>query len=338
MKSFAPNDKAEERITAYLRGIGITAPVRDFVHQVSNAYHMLESSSYDSVHAEFTETEGVWRKCLDRLEPLLPESIRVLDLGAGTGFASAQVLRWLGGKVSSLTCQDLSPEMLETCERKLQSLADGRGIELRFRAGLHESLVASRETYDLILTNSVLHHLLGLRTFFDSVRILLKPGGVYVAGHEPCAEFYGNASLYRWTKVYRQWRRIRRLFHSETYLRRIKLAPEMKGIEERTNDELVRSGAISSALPPGVVRQLVDIHVPPASEHTPFWGEPGFSPNGLRETYFPEAEVVFLETYHHIKDARVHMGAVWRRIDAFLARKYPHCGANFIVALRMPRD
>jgi len=334
MKSLETNDKAEERITAYLHNIGITAPVRDLVRQVNNAYHRLESSSYDSIHAEIAETDVVWRRCLDRLEPLVPDSIQVLDLGAGTGFAAAQVLTRLGHKVRSVTCQDLSPEMLQACARKLQGLADRRRIELRFRVGPPEILTGSRETYDLILTNAVLHHLLNLQPFFDTVRTLLAPGGVYVAGHEPSAEFYGNGSLYRWTRVYRRCRRIRRLFHWETYLRRTNLAPAMKGIEQRTSDELLRAGTISSALPPGVVRQLVDIHVPPASEHTPFWGEPGFSPHALRETYFPASEEVFLETYPHIKDARVRMGALWRRIDDILARKYPRCGANFIVALR----
>jgi SAM-dependent methyltransferase len=320
----------EGRVDAYLRSRGITASAQAFTELVSNIWHGFESQHFDRVHDEITETAGRWQACLSRIAPDLPPSLRVLDLGAGTGFASTQVLRAFGDRVTTLVCQDLSPDMLRQCQTRLRPLT-GRA---RFVAGLPGCLRAGEERFDLVTTSAMLHHVVDLPAFLALIAEQVTPGGFYVAGHEPCREFYANAGLYRWTVRYRRWRRLRRALSPRAWAGRFGTPDESVSVERRTNEVLVRRGVIKAPLPPGVIAQLVDIHIPPASRDVPFWGEPGFDPRDLCGRLLPGFELAYVTTYPHVKDARARMGGLWRAIDERLARKYPTAGANFLMAAR----
>jgi len=320
----------ETRLDEYLRSQGIREPAKSFAAIVSNVWHAFESQHFDSVHSEITESADRWYTCLSRISPALPGSLRVLDIGTGTGFASAQVLRVLGDRISALVCQDLSPDMLRKCVARVRSLT----TRAHFVAGPPQCLLGDRERFDLVITSAMFHHVLDLRAFFQLVGHLVRPGGFYVAGHEPSQAFYATESLYRWTIRYRRWRRLRRALSPRTLLRRVRALQSVDGVEQRTNEALVRRGIIRAPLPPGVILQLVDIHIPPASPDTPFWGERGFNPHELCRTLLPDFQVTYLTTYPHVKDARARMGVLWRAIDSSLAKKYPDAGANFLMVAR----
>lgn len=322
----------ETRIEEYLRSQGITQPARSFVSLVSNLYHESEAQYYDQVHHEIFETTDRWAECLKKIGPALPASVRVLDLGAGTGYAAEQVLQGLGGQVSQVVCQDLSPDMMLQCRARIGRLTQNA----YFVAGELECLLGAVDErgFDLVVTNAVLHHLIDLPAFFNIIRRIVRPGGFYIAGHEPSDAFYANRGLYRWTEMYRKWRRLRRLMTPEPYLRRLKRTTEGKSLEQLTNEALLRKGVIKAPLPSGVIPHLVDIHIPPATPDVPFWGEPGFSAEGLQKKFLPEFELYSVLTYPHIKEARARMGPLWRAIDKKLAQKYPVSGANFLMVAR----
>jgi ubiquinone/menaquinone biosynthesis C-methylase UbiE len=314
--------------------VGINDPARRFVALVSNVYHEYESQLYDAMHPEVLEVADYWSACLQSIRPELPPAIEVLDIGAGTGFASEQVLKALGEQVSHLVCLDLSPGMIAKCKESVQRFTD----RATFIVGDPTCLLNGSRKFDLVITNSVLHHLIDLPAFFNIIVRVLRPGGIYVAGHEPSSDFYSNAELYRWTQVYRRWRRLRRLVNPEPYLNRLKVRPKKQSLEQLTCKELMRRGVIKAPLPMGIIRQLVDIHVPPASPETPFWGEQGFNARDLCQKFLPSFEISYVVTYPHIKDARTRMGPVWSLIDKMLARKYPASGANFMMAVKRKVD
>lgn len=85
--------------------------------------------------------------------------------------------------------------MVEICRNKLSS----HGINMQFEflsGGEGEKILHDRkEYYDLIITNSVLHHLVDLGSFFQLVNELLKVDGMYIVGHEPHKLFYINGSI-----------------------------------------------------------------------------------------------------------------------------------------------
>ena len=171
----------ERRIQEYLDTIGVRMPASSFVRHVSNVYHRHEAALYDDAHDEIQETAASWSACLDHVARSLPRRVAVLDIGAGTGFASERILDCLGDRVDQLTCSDLSHDILRRCRARLVTLSP----RARYAVGSVECLSGGAERFDLIATNSVLHHLIDFRSFFDAVRRLLRPGGVYIAGHEP---------------------------------------------------------------------------------------------------------------------------------------------------------
>jgi len=326
----APLTSTEGRIEGYLRSLGITQPARSFITAVSNLYHGFESENFDERHPEIAETMDRWRDCLDQIGPNLRPSIRVLDVGAGTGFASAQVLESLGSRVSEIVCYDLSPDMLRKCRARIQPLVP----RAHFVSGQAECLAGGAGKFDLVVTSAMLHHQIDVDALFDVIRPLVRVGGFYLAAHEPSRLYYSNAWVNRWTNLYRVWRRLRRAASPESYRRLVSARPPAQSLEQRTNQALVDKGFIRQPLPPGVITQLVDIHVPHPSPKVPFWGQRGFDPYALCQQGLKGFDVVYCVTYSHLREARARLGLGWLAIDRTLARKYPNAGSNFLMAAR----
>lgn len=320
----------EEKIEIYLHSAGVDHPAKTFVATVSNVYHHFEAQCYDDIHLEIHENSGRWQTLLPTIRPLLPTSPRVLDLGTGTGFAASMVLQSYGDCVEQLVCQDLSPDILEVCRARISQLTN----KASFIACDVDSLTKQVQPFDLVVTNSVLHHMIDLPTFFRAIQTLVKPGGFYIAGQEPSSSFYEDAQTQRWTRLYRKWRRLRQLASPTSYLRKMRLTAAPVDLIRLTNEELLRLGMIHAPLAPGVIRQLVDIHIPPPSSSLPYWGEPGFNAPTLCSKYLPEFKLHKVITYSHIKEARGRMGSAWRLVDSALARKHPASGANFLMVVQ----
>lgn len=110
---------------------------------------------------------------LDRLRPQLPDG-PVLEIGCGTGFVTAGLLRRLGDRPMDIT--DLSPEMVAYCRMKLSALIAGAG-SVAFRTLDAHDLQGMKEKYALIVGGFVLQWLSdpgeGLRGLYRA----LRPGG-----------------------------------------------------------------------------------------------------------------------------------------------------------------
>jgi SAM-dependent methyltransferase len=322
----------EEKIKLYLNSLKIIQPAKSFVREVSNIYHKHEAEIYDNLHLEISETTAYWKACFERIQPGLSSNLAVLDIGSGTGFASEQIIRCLQNNIAHLVCNDLSEYMLKQCKARLKRFCDKMHIE--FICGEPTEVFKKPEQFDIILTSAVLHHLMDLPSFLYTVKTILRPDGYYIAGHEPSSLFYLNKELYKWTLLYRRCRRIKNFFKIMPYLRKIGVSTPPKSIEEMTNDEMMERGIISDRLPLNIIRQLVDIHVPPASGDIPFFGEVDFNAESITKKYLRNFEISYVVTYPHIKDAVGRMGPVWRKINNCLSRKYHGSGANFMMAVR----
>lgn len=321
---------SERQIQAYLTSLGVGIPAAQFIGRVSNLYHEAESAYYDRIHPELDDALEVWRDCLGTIAPQLPPRISVLDIGAGTGFASAAVVEAFGQRLSRLVCLDPSAAMLAKARERLASVTPPP----HFVVG-ELGVLAEQPAFDLIVTNSVLHHLPDIQQFLRSVRALLRPGGIYVAGHEPCREFFEHRALRGWTGLYRRWRRVRRLLSPATYRRRLEGRADETDPEGATVAALLRQGLIERPLPAGVVRQLIDIHVP-GNDAGLGLGLPGLSRDDLLSGALQGFDCRVSTSYSHIKDSRASMGPAWRLVDRWLARRYPSAGSNFLIAVRRP--
>lgn len=111
------------------------------------------------------------------------EPLRILDVGAGGG----DLCRLLAGR---LRRDGLAAEVtaLDADERAVRwAVAHDHGAGVRYRCALTTDLVDAGDTYDVVLSNHVLHHLddADLQTVLEDSRRLLAPGGL--ASHHDIA-------------------------------------------------------------------------------------------------------------------------------------------------------
>lgn len=92
---------------------------------------------------------------------------RILDIGCGTG--------WLANELTpygSVTGIDLSPAAIEHGRRRYPTV--------RLECGSFDSFISKNERFDMIVAADSLAHVPDQPLFLNSVRDLLKPGGVFL--------------------------------------------------------------------------------------------------------------------------------------------------------------
>ncbi|KAB8333794.1 methyltransferase domain-containing protein [Scytonema tolypothrichoides VB-61278] len=100
---------------------------------------------------------------------------KVIEVGCGTGSLAIAVKKQVGltGQVVGI---DASPEMIDVAQRK----ASQTGIDVTFQLGLIEDIPFGDQTFDVVLSSMMFHHLPGdelkRRGFAEMFRVL-KPGG-----------------------------------------------------------------------------------------------------------------------------------------------------------------
>ena len=125
------------------------------------------AARYDRRWAFYVET--TIQQTLVRTQPRPGD--RLLDVGCGTG--ALLYAFSLASPEAELVGIDLSAEMLEVARAKL-----GSSIELR--QGRAESLPFDDESFDLVVSTSVLHYLRRPEAGLAEARRVLKPGGAVV--------------------------------------------------------------------------------------------------------------------------------------------------------------
>lgn len=150
-------------------------------------YHDLAAEHYDSKwginYGEVGQAQvaGKLRKALGH-EPRRYR--RALEIGAGTGYFSLNLLR--AGVVGEAVATDISPGML----RKLEHSAEELGLRVETAACEAAELPFEDDSFDLVFGHAVLHHLPDLEGAFREFRRVLRPGGVVAFCGEP--SYYGD--------------------------------------------------------------------------------------------------------------------------------------------------
>jgi SAM-dependent methyltransferase len=150
-------------------------------------YHDLAAEHYDSKwginynEVGQAQVTGKLRKALGH-EPGRYE--RALEIGAGTGYFSLNLLR--AGVVGEAVATDISPGMLAKLRRSAAEL----GLSVETAACEAAELPFDDDSFDLVFGHAVLHHLPDLADGFREFRRVLKPGGVVAFCGEP--SYYGD--------------------------------------------------------------------------------------------------------------------------------------------------
>jgi ubiquinone/menaquinone biosynthesis C-methylase UbiE len=156
------------------------------IREANVRYHDLAAAHYDSKwgisYGEVGQAQvlGKLRKALGSDERFG----RVLEIGAGTGYFSLNLLK--AGVVEEAVATDISPGMLAA----LSSSAEGLELEVKTVRCEATELPFPADSFDLVFGHAVLHHLPDLDAAFAEFRRVLRPGGRIAFCGEP--SFYGD--------------------------------------------------------------------------------------------------------------------------------------------------
>jgi ubiquinone/menaquinone biosynthesis C-methylase UbiE len=145
-------------------------------------YHDAAAHGYDSKWAiDYGEIGGaqVEAKLAKALGSPPRRYDRMLEIGAGTGYFSLNLLR--RGIVGAATATDISPGMLEVLKKSAGEL----GVEVEAVTADAERLPFPDGSFDLVLGHAVLHHLPHLPVALDECARVLAPDGTLVFMGEP---------------------------------------------------------------------------------------------------------------------------------------------------------
>src|ERR687893_2581868 len=160
-------------------------PTAEAIRDVNTRYHDAAAAEYDTKWGiDFGDVGG--RQVLGKLRKVLgvrelPRLGRALEIGAGTGYVSLNLLR--AGVVEHPTCVDISPGMLAALRANAERL--GLADRVETRACDAEDLPFVSATFDLVFGHAVLHHLPDLDRAFGEFFRVLRPGGVLAFAGEP---------------------------------------------------------------------------------------------------------------------------------------------------------
>lgn len=162
------------------------------IRSVNERYHDVAASEYDAKwgidYGEIGQHQVTMklRKALGS-EPGRFE--RALEIGAGTGYFSLNLLR--AGVIGTSTCSDISPGMLKTLRRNARWL----GLSVKTVQTGAEELPFADRSFDLVFGHAVLHHIPDIGRAMQEFRRVLRPGGTIVFCGEPSRLGDGLARL-----------------------------------------------------------------------------------------------------------------------------------------------
>jgi 2-polyprenyl-3-methyl-5-hydroxy-6-metoxy-1,4-benzoquinol methylase len=317
---------------------GPTRPISALVEELNNLYHEHEAINYETTHPEiFEQLPGLWREMFAQFERLrssnhsAADKLRILDFGCGTGFAARQCLERFGQRVERIVCFDPSESMMERCQGTLaewrkQVRYTTRSNELREYCG-----------FNLLVTNSVLHHLLDPVGAVRDLETLLSPNAVWLCGHEPSRRFVSNSQCHAVLNAYRKrdrWQKVLSPAHCGHRLLR------WLGLAELPEDYAARRAFERSMFkrrpPARLISQLVDFHVVTSDREL---GEAkGLDFRALQAAFSGAWDLMWHRTYSFL--GPYYSGRLpvpWRERADNLAARYPDDGANSCLVWRRSR-
>ena len=325
-------------MTEALAPYGPTQPTPALAVELNKLYHEHEASRYDGTHPEiFEQLPSLWQEMiaefggLRRPDQTASDRLRILDFGCGTGFEARLCLESCGRDVERLVCYDPSESMMEQCRR---TLAPWRS-QVEYITDVNQ--LSAHHGFNLLLTNSVLHHLLDPVVTVRELEALLSPDAVWLCGHEPSRRFADNPECRSALNAYRAHDRWRRLLSFRRCTQRLL---RWVGFAELPEDYAARRAFERSMFerrpPARLIGQLVDFHVVTGEKEA---GETnGLDFRTLQAAFSGTWDLVWHRTYSFL--GPYYSGRLpesWRAKAQGLAAKYPDDGANSCLVWRRSR-
>ena len=232
-------------------------PIGLLIEKVNEIFHSFAALRYDREHPEIhQQLPPIWTEMIAQLS--CDRSWSVLNVGCGTGFEADLLLRKLANNVVKLTAYDPSLEMITICRSRLRDFS-----QVSFCSRIEE--ISGHGPFNLLLTNSLLHHLPDIEDTLRSLLPSLSGNSFWLAGHEPSARFYRNHECVQLFARYRRFLQYAKWFVPGNYTAKVRLLLRRSPLSA-TADTAFRRGLFLKRPSPAVIDRIVDFHVPHSSD------------------------------------------------------------------------
>jgi len=293
-------------------------PLKQLVEEVNKIFHSFDAEHYDSGHPEIhQQLPSVWAEMLAQLPS---RQWRALDLGCGTGFEPQQVQRFLGDRLEKLLAFDPSPEMLAQCRRRLPGSKN-----VFFSSQFAE--IAGHGPFNLLLTNSLLHHLPDIPETLSSLLPALTPDAFWLAGHEPSSRFYRNPECLSLLADFSRYRQRAKWLEPSSYIAKLALIVGKHPLRE-TAKKAFELGLFKQRPTPATIDRIVDFHVAHSADEAT--AGRGLDFEALQKSLSSHFKLQWVKTYAYFGAFNpTRTSARWRDKSQLLASRFPQDGANF---------
>lgn len=294
-------------------------PLKPLVEEINRIYHSFDAAKYDAEHVEIRLLwPGLWAEMTAQLPKR--DSWRALDFGCGTGFATEQVLKILGPQLNSVVAFDPSREMTAKGKDRLAG-----NPKILFSNDL--SIVKEHGPYNLLITNSVLHHLPDVEETLLRIRPLMSGDAAWLSGNEPSKRFYRNAECIHLFQEYAAYRERRKWIQPSAYVAKLKHTFGVDSLSE-TSRVAVQRGLFGVRPSAATISRIVDFHVHHPEDDVD--AGPGFDMSRMQLTFQPHWKLRWSKTYSYLGPfSELQAPRKWRERALLLKEKFPDDGANF---------
>ena len=287
----------------------------NFITEVSKRYHYYESQIYNEIHPEIFNEEKYHIKKILKYLKFKKNIIRILNYGCGTGFEALELYDFLKKDNLNvvLLCIDQSLEMLNICKKNFSKI---KNWKIRFS---NDNYTNIKGKYDLILTNSLVHHIVDVDNFIFTIFNLLNDNGYYLMGHEPNELYYLNNEINKYHNI------IYNNFIREFIRFILNIIKKNDTIADKVSNDLLKEKIILKPLNYFEIQALVDIHVMHPKSNVNF-GLNGFNINKIQKK-FSNFKIIKSITYNYLGKRK--LPKKFDKYREYLKNKYPNDGLNF---------
>jgi SAM-dependent methyltransferase len=305
-------------------------PIDQLILEVNKLFHEFEAKDYDTIHPEIhQQLPPIWQEMIDRAIGIAAVPIwRILDFGCGTGFEAEQLIKNLPpGSIAELTCYDPSPEMLAYCQAKISPLLPTATFTCDLNSACRDG-----QSYNLLVTNSLLHHLPDPISTINNLVDLLTPDAIWLAGHEPSSRFYKNAECLKVCNDFEQEDKWKKFLSFSRYFSAIQ---QVIGLKTNPLSEAAVAafdrGLFKQKPSKLVIDRIVDFHVAHSSEEAD--SGRGLDFEIMEQKLMDRWQLVWVKTYSFMGshyDGK--LSEKWSQLSEDISKRFPNDGANFCTA------
>ena len=305
-------------------------PIDELILEVNKLFHEFEAKDYDKIHPEIhQQLPPIWREMIDRATSVakVPQW-RILDFGCGTGFEAEQLIKNLpSGSIAELTCYDPSPEMLAFCRTKISPLFP----TATFCSDLNSASGAG-QSYNLLVTNSLLHHLPDPIETIVNLGDLLTADAIWLAGHEPSSRFYKNAECLKLCNDFEREDNRQKYLSLSRYWAAIERAIGLKANPlNQAAAAAVDRGLFNQKPSKLAIDRIVDFHVAHSLDEAA--SGRGLDFEVMEQKFVDSWKLLWVKTYSFMgSHYDGELPEKWSRLSNDLAQSFPKDGANFCTA------